>query len=74
MEKLNFSQYRRAKKISKGTMAEKLGIHVNTYSSWEEDPTKISLGNAIKICKILDADIDILFFCPDIKQKCGNEG
>ena len=32
--------------LSQEEMAEKLGVHVNTYISWEEDPKKFKVDKA----------------------------
>ena len=43
---LTLKEWRRAKGISQETMAEKCGIHINTYRAWEENPSEIRLGKA----------------------------
>lgn len=66
---LTIKQWRRAKEISLQKMADLLGVHVNTYTSWEENPQKITIGNAYKIAEILAVNIsDIDFLCNDAPQ------
>lgn len=65
MEKMTFRQIRLAKEISQESMAKQLGVHVNTYSEWEKDPTKITLINATRICNVLGVNPDFVIFLPD---------
>ena len=48
------------KRIDRGMtlerMADKLGITIVTYRSWEMDPHKITVENAKKICMILKCE------------------
>lgn len=62
---LTLRQWRRAKDISQGQMAERLGIHINTYQNWENDPGKISITNAAKIVDILEISPDEISFEKD---------
>ena len=55
---------RRAKGISVEKMAKLLGVHPNTYSNWENKPSKISMSYAIKICEIFEKDINEVSFLP----------
>jgi len=43
-------------------MAEKIGVHVNTYASWEENPEKISIGKAKDIAGALNLSVNEIFF------------
>ena len=54
--------WRRAKEISQESMAEKLGIHVNTYQNWESEPDKISISNAKRIAGIFGVSLDDILF------------
>lgn len=64
---LTFQEWRRARNISKKKMAQLLGIHENTYSSWEKDPKRISILNAFKIANVLKVNIDEIKFCKEQK-------
>lgn len=59
---LSLREWRRAKEISQEQMAQKLGIHVNTYLKWEQDPHRINIQSALKIVKILNVPIDNISF------------
>ena len=59
---LTLEEWRRAKKISQEQMAELLGIHVNTYRAWEENPGEIRLSRALLIAEKLEIPIDDLIF------------
>lgn len=59
---LTLRQWRRAKEITQETMADALGIHVNTYQNWEEAPEKIGIEKAIEITKILGVTLEDITF------------
>lgn len=51
--------------ISKGRMAKKIGIHVNTLNTYENNPENVTVGTLRKICKLgyltPDQVLDLLF-------------
>lgn len=53
---------RRAKDISQTDMADRLGVHVNTYQNWEKEPEKITISNAVKIAEILGVSMNEIEF------------
>lgn len=59
---LSVRQWRLAKEISQSTMADKLGVHINTYISWEKNPERISIGCAKQISEIFDVSLDDIDF------------
>lgn len=59
-------------KKSQEDMANSLGIVRNTYSIWENNPTKLSLDTIIEIGLILDNDI--LIFFNEYVAKCNSVG
>lgn len=63
--KLTLKEWRKAKSITIADMAGKLGIHPNTYQSWEENPGKISIENGIKIAAYLDVPFDSILFASE---------
>lgn len=65
---LTFQEWRRVRKISARKMASLLGIHENTYRSWEKNPRHISVINAYKISDILNVGIDEIKFCEEPNQ------
>lgn len=59
---LTVKQWRLAKEISQEQMAEKCGVHRNTYAAWEERPEDISIKNAKIIATALGESVDRIFF------------
>lgn len=55
-------EWRRLREITQETMAELCGIHVNTYRSWEENPSEIKLSCAYKIADRLGITLDDIDF------------
>lgn len=66
---LTVKQWRRAKDITQGQMADMLNVHINTYQKWETEPGKISIENAIKIAEILQIPIDEIIFKVDSSKE-----
>lgn len=59
---LRVDEWRRARNITKKDMANLLGISVPTYNTFEEHPSKMSVGMAKKICEILKVNFDAVNF------------
>lgn len=59
---LTLKAWRRAKEITQEQMAEALGVHVNTYISWESEPCKMSIENGYKACAILNIEFNDVIF------------
>jgi transcriptional regulator with XRE-family HTH domain len=59
---LTLKQARLIKGYTQREIANKLGIHVQTYSKMEKHPDEVTIGEAKKICEILDIDYDFIFF------------
>lgn len=59
---LSLVAWRRARQISQKSMAEILGVHVNTYQNWENCPGKISIENAQLISKVLNVSLEDIDF------------
>lgn len=59
---LTVKQWRLLKGLTQEHMADKCGVHRNTYASWEENPENITIGNAKKIANALEESIDVIFF------------
>ncbi|MFA2810201.1 helix-turn-helix domain-containing protein [Bacillus mycoides] len=55
-------QVRLAKEITQREMAKKLNICVDTYRKMESHPDDITVGNAKKICNLLEISYDQIFF------------
>ena len=61
-EKLTVKQHRLIREISQEEMADKIGIHVQTYRAWEEKPEKISIAKAKKIATAFGISINDIYF------------
>lgn len=61
-EKLTVKQHRLIREISQEEMADKIGVHVQTYRAWEESPEKISIAKAKKIAAAFNISINEIFF------------
>ena len=60
--KLTIKEWRRAKEISQEQMADLIGVHINTYRAWEDNPEDIRIGKAVLIADKLGIPLeDILF-------------
>lgn len=59
---LTLREWRRAKEISQQAMADKIGVHVNTYMKMEKRPNKIAIEDAVKISTILAVPMDQINF------------
>ena len=60
--KLTLKEWRRAKGISQKAMADHIGVHVNTYTSWEENPGEMRLSKAVLIAEKLEIPLDDILF------------
>ena len=60
--KLKLSEWRRARGVSQEALADLLGVHVNTYRRWEEDPGEIKYNDAIVIVDYLNISLDDIIF------------
>ncbi len=61
-QKLTLKQRRLIEGLTQAQMAKKIGIHVNTYANWEENPEKISIGKAKGIADTLNLSVNEIFF------------
>ena len=73
METLTLREWRLAKEISQKAMADILGIHVNTYMKWEENPKRIPISKAYKIAVTLGVRMDQILFDRN-STKCSISG
>lgn len=61
---LTVKQWRLAKGLSQDYMAERCGVHRNTYAAWEEHPEDISIKNALIIAQCFGETVNNIFFAP----------
>lgn len=59
---LTLKQARLLKGFTQRDIATRLGVHVQTYSKMEKQPDEVTIGEAKKICEILDFNYDLIFF------------
>ena len=59
---LKLDEWRRVRNITKKDMASLLGITVPTYNTFEDHPSKMSVGMAKKVSEILKVDFDDINF------------
>lgn len=60
--KLKLEEWRRAKNKSQEAIANALGVHVNTYRRWEDNPGEIKIDKAVQIADLLGIDLDDIIF------------
>lgn len=63
--KFTLKQARLLKGLKQDDMAERLGVHVQTYRRMEKHPDTVTIGDAKKISEILGMDYDYIFFNVD---------
>ncbi len=63
--KFTLKQARLLKGLKQNEVAERLGVHVQTYRRMEKHPETVTVGDAKKISEILEMDYDYLFFNDD---------
>lgn len=62
---VNLKQARKLNEYSQQQIADLFGIHVQTYSKWEENPDIVKVGDAKKLSKIFGISYDDIFFSSD---------
>jgi putative transcriptional regulator len=60
--KMTVREHRLVREISQEAMAERLGIHRNTYAAWEKDPGSISIRDGKRVATALGVSVDDIFF------------
>ena len=61
---LRVDEWRRLKKISKEEMAQKLGVHRNTITNWEANPSIIPIEKAYMMANIYEVELNDIIFLP----------
>ena len=51
---LRMKQIREDKGLTQLEVADKLGMRLSTYRTWEQESVKITLENACRVCAVLD--------------------
>ena len=63
--KLSIKELRRAKDVSQEEMADLCGVHVNTYRTWEDNPSEIKLSKAAIIAEKFGITLEDVLFLPE---------
>lgn len=71
---LSLDEWRRARKMSRKEVAEKLGISEMTMSRWEQNPSKIPIGAAYALADLYGIYITEINFFPENATKCVEKG
>jgi DNA-binding XRE family transcriptional regulator len=61
---MNYSpkQARLISDLSQEQVANKLGVHVQTYRKWEKTPDEMPVGTAKQFAEIVKLPVDEIFF------------
>lgn len=59
---LTLKQARLLSGYSQVAIAEKMGVHRHTYSSWEKNPDDMPIGKAKDFARITGVKLDQIFF------------
>lgn len=59
---MTMKQARIGAELTQDQIAKKMGVHINTYRRWEEEPLRIPMGKAIEFCEIVKLPIGLIFF------------
>lgn len=59
---LTLKEWRRAKGITQQTMADALGVHVNTYAALEKEPERFKVGQAQILSDMLGVALSLIDF------------
>ena len=73
-KRMELVEARRLRGFSQDFMAKKLGIHRHTYAAIEKNPENCSIILAVKICEILQMELQQINFFDRISTKCRLEG
>jgi DNA-binding XRE family transcriptional regulator len=71
---LTLRQWRLLKEITQQEMADKIGVHVNTYAAWEQHPERIEIQYCQKIADALEEDIHSIFFANAVNIVLNGKG
>ncbi|MEH6940807.1 helix-turn-helix transcriptional regulator [Bacillus sp. JJ722] len=59
---ITLKQARLIRGLTQKELAKNIGVHVQTYRKMETHPNDVTIGEAKKICSILDVDYNSIFF------------
>jgi|GEM_PF-5550911 Predicted transcriptional regulators len=55
-------QARLISELTQKEIAERLGVHRQTYMRWEYNPSEMPVGKAIQFSKMVNRSLDEIFF------------
>lgn len=62
MKQITLKSARINANLTQKQLGKIVGVHENTISKWENDPSEMSIKNAEKVCEALDIGISDIFF------------
>lgn len=62
MDRFTLKQWRGIRGISQKEISQSLGVHINTYQKWEQEPGKIKVEQAQKLAEVFNVPIDEIDF------------
>lgn len=65
----SLEEWRRVRGVSQQAIADACDIHVNTYRGWEENPSRIPYGAAVRIASFLDVPFNDINFLTEKSTK-----
>ena len=71
--KLTLDAWRRARNISQKEMAEACNVSIVTYQTWERNPGKIRIDDAVHIADILQIPLDDIFLSSHSTERATKE-
>lgn len=69
-QQFSLKSARAFRNITQQEMADRLGVHCNTYAYWEKHPETIRIKDAEKISMVLDMPVSAIFYGINT-TKCG---
>ena len=61
-------EWRRIKEISQQTVADAIGVHVNTYARWEKDAADMPIRAGFILAQLLGVSVDDIIFDPTLQN------
>lgn len=62
-------EWRRVKDLTQDSVAEALGVSVNTLKRWEDDSSQITIANCYKLASILGVRFEDIIFIPNLSTE-----
>lgn len=62
MNQISLKSARINARLTQKQLGDIVGVHENTISKWENDPSEMSIRNAEKVCQALNVSFSDIFF------------